>query len=95
LAINDAAATSGSCKVSKKTAGRFTPWVHLIIANDKNVIRGTHRGVSGKRLRAYLSEITYRFSRRFWERELFDHLIQACIRVETITCEKLIQTAKA
>lgn len=73
-----------------KAAGRLMPWVHRIIANAKNVIRGTHRGVSEKHLQSYLSEITYRFNRRFWERELFDRLIQACVSAETITYTKLV-----
>jgi hypothetical protein len=73
-----------------KAAGRVMPWVHWIIANTKNVIRGTHRGVSKKDLQAYLSEIAYRFNCRFWERELFDRLIQACVCAETITYEKLV-----
>lgn len=75
-----------------KAAGKLMPWVHRIIANAKNVIRGTHRGVSEKHLQAYLSEIAYRFNRRFWEKELFDRLIQACVCAETITYEELVHT---
>jgi len=37
------------------------------------------RTVSEKHLQAYLSEIAYRFNHRFWEKELFDRLIQACV----------------
>ena len=37
------------------------------------------RTVSEKLLQAYLSEIAYRFNHRFWEKELFDRLIQACV----------------
>jgi len=82
------------CKVvlrDPKAAGRLMPWIHKIISNAKNVIRGAHRGVSEKHLQAYLSEITYRFNRRFWEKELFDRLIQACVSAETITYKKLVQ----
>lgn len=80
------------CKVvlrDPKLAGKLLPWIHRVIANTKNVIGGTHRGVSGKHLQSYLSEIAYRFNRRFWEDELFDRLIQACVRAETITYENL------
>lgn len=73
-----------------RAAGRLMPWVHRIVSNAKNVIRGTHGGVSEKHLQAYLSEIAYRFNRRFWERELFDRLIQACVCAETITYKKLV-----
>ena len=85
------------CKIvlrDPRAAGRLMPWIHRIITNAKSVIRGTHRGVSGKHLQAYLSEITYRFNRRFWEKELFDRLIQACVRAESITYEKLVHSTK-
>ena len=73
-----------------KAAGRLLPWVHRVISNVKAVIRGTHRGVSEKHLQSYLSEICYRFNRRFWEKELFDRLVQACISTETLTYKELI-----
>lgn len=78
-------------------AGNLLPWVHRLISNAKNVIRGPHRGVSNKHLESYLREICYRFNRRFWERELFDRLVQACISTQTLTyCEliKKIETEK-
>lgn len=80
------------CKIvlrDPKAAGRLLPWIHKVVSNAKNVIRGPHRGVSEKHLQAYLSEIAYRFNRRFWEKELFDRLIQACVTAETITYRKL------
>ncbi|MDL1964722.1 MAG: transposase, partial [Deltaproteobacteria bacterium] len=60
--------------------------------NVKAVIRGTHRGVSEKHLQSYLSEVCYRFNRRFWERELFDRLVRACLSTETITYAQLATT---
>jgi len=72
-----------------KAAGRLLPWIHKVISNAKAVIRGTHRGVSEKHLQAYLSEIMYRFNRRFWEKELFDRLIKACVTADTITYKNL------
>jgi hypothetical protein len=80
------------CKIvlrDPKAAGRLLPWIHKVVSNAKNVIRGPHRGVSEKHLQAYLSEIAYRFNRRFWEKELFDRLIQACVTAETITYRRL------
>lgn len=73
-----------------KAAGRLLPWVHRVISNVKAVIRGTHRGVSEQHLQSYLSEVCYRFNRRFWEKELFDRLVQACISTETLTYKELI-----
>ena len=75
-----------------KSAGKLLPWVHRVISNAKAVIRGSHRGVSEKHLQSYLSEICYRFNRRFWERELFDRLIKACVSTETITYSGLVKT---
>ena len=73
-----------------KAAGKLLPWVHRVISNAKSVIRGSHRGVSEKHLQAYLSEICYRFNRRFWEKELFDRLVKACISTQTITHDDLV-----
>jgi len=78
-----------------KAAGRLLPWVHRVISNAKAVIRGAHRGVSEKHLQSYLSEVCYRFNRRFWERELFDRLIKACVSTETITYSQLAKIEKA
>jgi hypothetical protein len=77
-----------------KAAGRLLPWVHRVISNAKAVIRGAHRGVSEKHLHSYLSEVCYRFNRRFWERELFDRLIKACVSTETITYSQLAKTER-
>jgi predicted RNA-binding Zn-ribbon protein involved in translation (DUF1610 family) len=73
-----------------KAAGKLMPWIHKVIANAKDVIDGTHRGVSEKHLQSYLNEIAYRFNRRYWERELFDRLVQACVTAETITYKELV-----
>src|SRR5512139_585351 len=78
-----------------KTAGKLLPWVHRVISNAKAVIRGAHRGVSEKHLQSYLSEVCYRFNRRFWERELFDRLVQACVSTETITYARLTHSDRA
>lgn len=77
-----------------KAAGKLLPWIHRIISNAKAVIRGAHRGVSEKHLQSYLSEICYRFNRRFWEKELFDRLVKACVTTDTITYSQLIEPLK-
>jgi hypothetical protein len=74
-----------------KAAGRVLPWIHRVISNAKAVIRCPHRDVSEKHLQSYLSEICFRFNRRFWEKELFDRLIKACVSTETITYSKLVK----
>ena len=39
---------------------------------------------------SHLSEVCYRFNRRFWEREAFDRLLVACASTSTITCDQLM-----
>ena len=65
------------------------PWVHTVISNCKNQLKGTQRGVSRKHLHRYLSEYCYRFNRRFWENQLFDRLLTACSLSPTITYSEL------
>ena len=77
-----------------RDAGRLLKWIHTVISNAKSVIRGSHRGVSQKHLQAYLSEICYRFNRRFWERELFDRLVKACVCSDTVTYKKLTEDSR-
>lgn len=77
-----------------KAAGKLLPWVHRVISNAKAVIRGAHRGVSEKHLQAYLSEIAYRFNRRYWEKELFDRLVKACVSTGTLTYGQLTGTKR-
>lgn len=84
--------TLARCRVvlrDPRAAGKLLPWVHRVISNVKAVIRGAHRGVSDKHLQAYLSEIAYRFNRRYWERELFDRLVKACVSTGAITYRQL------
>jgi transposase-like protein len=78
-----------------KAAGKLLPWAHRVISNAKAVIRGSHRGVSEKHLQAYLSEVCYRFNRRFWEKQLFDRLVKACISTQTITHDDLVGAVKS
>jgi hypothetical protein len=86
------------CKVvlrDPKVAGKLLPWVHRVISNAKAVIRGPHRGVSQQHLQAYLAEVCYRFNRRFWERELFDRLVKACVSTGTLTYYQLTKKEAA
>ena len=65
------------------------PWVHILIGNVKNFIRGTYHGVSHKHLQSYLSEFCYRFNRRFNELLITDRLLAACLDTSTITYAEL------
>lgn len=68
------------------------PWVHTIISNAKTFILGTYHGrMVAKHLQSYLDEFCYRFNRRFWEYQLFDRLLGACINCETTLYSELTQ----
>ena len=67
------------------------PWVHTIISNAKTFCLGTYHRFGRKHLQSYLDEFCYRFNRRFWEDQLFDRLLSACINSENITYAELTQ----
>ena len=74
---------------SGKEAPKVLPWVHTLIANIKGNIRGIHHGVSPKHLARYLAEFCYRFNRRFWEPQMFNRMLHACLNSTTITFSEL------
>lgn len=67
------------------------PWVHIIISNAKAFCLGTYHRFGRKHLQAYLDEFCYRFNRRFWEDQLFERLLTACINCEATTYRELTQ----
>ena len=73
-----------------KDSMKLLPWTHKVIANAKAVFEGPHRGVSKKHLQSYLSEVCYRFNKRFWGREVFHRLLFACASTNTITRDELL-----
>src|SRR5208337_4109965 len=76
---------------SGKEAAKALPWVHTLIANIKGNIRGVHHGVSPKHLPRYLAEFCYRFNRRFWELQMFNRMLHACLNSSSITFSELRQ----
>lgn len=76
---------------SGPNAMKVLPWVHTLIANIKGNIRGVHHGVSQKHLPRYLAEFCYRFNRRFWEPQMFNRMLFACLNAPTITFSELRQ----
>jgi transposase-like protein len=57
---------------------------------EQAVFASPHRGVSRKHLQSYLSEVCYRFNRRFWGRGVFHRLLFACASTSTITRDGLM-----
>lgn len=72
-------------------ASDLLKWVHVFISNAKSSINGTFHGLEEKHLQRYLDEFCYRFNRRFWEPQLFNRLLNACISTESITYTELMQ----
>ena len=74
---------------SGKNAVRLLPFSHTLIANLKGSIRGVFHGVSSKHLPRYLAEFCFRFNRRFWESQMFERILAACVSSTTITYSEL------
>jgi transposase-like protein len=70
-------------------AVKVLPWVHTLIANIKGNIRGVYHGMSNKHLDRYLAEFCYRFNRRFWEPQMFDRILAACVGTSAISYSDL------
>ena len=77
-----------------KDSMKLLPWVHQIIANAKAVFAGPHREVSQKHLQSYLSEVCYRFNRRFWNRQIFHRLLFACTSTTAVTRDQLMRNKR-
>jgi hypothetical protein len=74
---------------SGKEAPKVMPWVHTWIAKIKGNIRGVHHGASPNYLPRYLAEFCYRFNRLFWEPQMFNRMLQACVNTSGITFSEL------
>lgn len=70
-------------------AVKVLPWVHTLIANIKGNIRGVYHGVSNKHLDRYIAEFCYRFNRRFWESQMFDRILAACVNTNSVSYSEL------
>ena len=55
------------------------PWVHKIISNFKRNVLNAHHAISRKYLDNYLAEFQYKFNRRKYKQNKFEHLITAGI----------------
>jgi transposase-like protein len=68
-----------------EVADDFLPMIHLVFANLKTWLLGTHHGVSAKHLQAYLNEFTFRFNRRFYPFNAFRSLLGLASGAESPT----------
>lgn len=76
--------------VSKvKEAFEQPRWVYLLTANREGNIRGVRHGVSEKHLDRYLAEFSYRFNRQYWDSQLFNRTVVACVSTLTVTFAEL------
>lgn len=68
----------------------WLPWVHIVISNFKSYLLGTYHGISGKYVQEYLDEFCYRLNRRFWEEQIPNRLLRACIDHEPVFLEPVV-----
>jgi hypothetical protein len=74
-----------------KEACDLFPWVHVVIANLKRFILGTHHWVSRKHLDRYVGEFCYRLNRRYHEADIFEHLVHACLAIGPSTLAMVVR----
>ena len=67
----------------------FLPISHLVFANLKTWLAGTHHGVSARHLQAYLNEFTFRFNRRFYPFNAFRSLLGIASSARAPTYDEL------
>src|SRR5208282_1682685 len=72
-----------------EVAEEFLPISHLVFANLKTWLIGTHHGVSAQHLQAYLNEFTFRFNRRFYPFNAFRSLLGIAGEVKAPTYAEL------
>jgi transposase-like protein len=77
--------------IKGRKAHEVLKWIHILISNAKAFILGTFHGLDKKHLQAYLDEFCYRFNRRWFENQLFDRLVTACVTSYGITFSELTQ----
>lgn len=65
-------------------------WLHTILSNAKAVIGGTFHGLNSKHLQLFLNEFAYRFNRRKFKNQLFNHLLDCCLLAKPITFPELV-----
>ena len=65
------------------------PMIHLVFANLKAWLLGTHHSVSPRHLPAYLNEFVFRFNRRFYPMTAVDSVLGIAMRTTGPTKEGL------
>jgi len=70
-------------------AEAFLPITHLVFANLKTWLIGTHHGVSHQHLQAYLNEFVFRFNRRYYPLNAFRSLLGVAAAAESPTYAEL------
>jgi transposase-like protein len=73
-----------------RRAPKVLPWVHTVASNLKTWLRGTFHGVSKKHLPRYLDEFTYRFDRRWNEKELFAVILRRVAHADPLPYRLLV-----
>jgi len=64
--------------------------LYVILLNVNAFINGTYHRLGDTHLRAFINEFCYRFNRIFWELQLFNRTIHACVGADPFPCCELI-----
>ena len=70
-------------------ADQALPLIHLVFANLKAWVQGTHHSVSQQHLPAYLNEFVFRFNRRFYPMTSFATVLGICVNAAAPTYREL------
>ena len=76
-----------------KSASSELPWVHILIANAKGVIRVAHHGVTPKTFRATSPSSAGASQERRFGPEQFDRLLWTCNKGKPLTWSALASAA--
>ena len=83
-----------SAKGSKSQKESLFLWVHTILGNLKNSLRGTYHAISSKHVPRYLAEFQYRFNRRFNLENIVSRLSFIALRTPPLAARYLTMAEK-
>jgi len=69
--------------IPETEVGKVLPYVHISISNAKRMLLDVHHCIAPQYLQNYLNEFCYKFNRRYFDENLFDRLLVACVSYRT------------
>lgn len=78
--------------VKLENAPKMLSWVHMAIANARNLFRDIYHGIRNEFLQEYLNEFCYNFNRRFFGNKLRDRLVIGAVSHKSPFARRLYET---